>query len=389
MRNSSQTLIWSQQIEPSQVLNITTRLKSSPAPGVVYFEWLGDDSMTVETGPLNVWFLENVVVSSSPNLDLLCNASWDPLPVDELNPPYQREVAAEQHPGKVFGSTGQQPAPEPTSIFIEEECYILPGFCSFHMGHFITEYLPRLLVLCGFAKISNKRLPLYISRATPEYLVDSFRCILDDNGIELKLFGDCKLTTFSKAITAPYADYLESGHIGYHPVCAKLIQDFLEKRIDALGGSSIAGNESEPWHKIYISRKHDSGYISPVAPRTIVNEDEVIQALAETGFLIIRMEDLGLNEKILLMSKCKVMIGGWGTGLLNCIFSPPKAIVASLGIGFNSDLAKISNLKNHRHYEIPTFNPDHPSEMIMYIRGESQYVDINLLKGFLVAHGLD
>jgi hypothetical protein len=75
--------------------------------------------------------------------------------------------------------------------------------------------------------------------------------------------------------------------------------------------------------RIYISR-------NPKAGRSVINEDEVIEALIPFGFVSYTLENINFIDEVRLFSQAEIIIGTHGSGLVNMIFSQNKPIIIDL-----------------------------------------------------------
>ena len=77
---------------------------------------------------------------------------------------------------------------------------------------------------------------------------------------------------------------------------------------------NITSPTTEPWRKIYISRKMG---------RKMLNEAELIHGLKERGFEIVHLEDFSLSGQIQLFQEAAVITGPHGAGHANIIWCSP------------------------------------------------------------------
>lgn len=75
--------------------------------------------------------------------------------------------------------------------------------------------------------------------------------------------------------------------------------------------------------RIYISRKKEVG-------RSVVNEDEVMEALRPLGFITYNLETINFLDEVRLFSQAEIIIGTHGSGLTNMIFSQNRPIIIDL-----------------------------------------------------------
>lgn len=90
-----------------------------------------------------------------------------------------------------------------------------------------------------------------------------------------------------------------------------------------------------PHRKLYLSR-------GQIGRRRIVNEDEVLEALAPLGFTSVRPETLSMQEQVKLFSQASHIVGSAGAAFTNMLFAPPGARVVLLqnphAMGAGADL---------------------------------------------------
>lgn len=94
--------------------------------------------------------------------------------------------------------------------------------------------------------------------------------------------------------------------------------------------------EIETYDKIYISRRtwlngsNENIGTNYTLRRRMMNEDNLVNELEKRGFKEIFGENLTMNEKVIIFSNAKVVIGAIGGTITNCIFCNPEAIIIPL-----------------------------------------------------------
>lgn len=341
----------------------------------VYRRWSSSPSK-VSISSLPLFHTRNLVATSFGRLNLLCDAPGSPIADDKLNPPYVRNIYTHHVSNNLLRPSSLR------SEAVDELCILLVGWSPFEWGHFVTDFFPRLLMCADYSR-RHGPFPLYISRLTPDYILSAIQLVSSGSFSSIRFFEDQCHTSFSHAVVFPYAQYLSDGFQGYHPSIAKLAEEFLQGFSSPQIEEGSASSPAAPGSRIFVSRKHDSTY-KPLNPsRQIVNEDEVIDVLKSYGFIALRMEDYDLEGKIRLLSNVDILMGGWGSGLLNSFFSASKPRVVSLGYGFNTSQVNISTLMGQDHYELPTFARDDRTSVIRNISATPQHVSIPALAYFL------
>lgn len=172
--------------------------------------------------------------------------------------------------------------------------------------HFLIEDLPRLLLLKKYGGLSK----IYTQR-----VVSSFaREALDFFGIRrVPTFGPLRIKTLL------YSRLLgESGVSG--SVASNLVRDSFHEL-----SSSTPVEKS----RLYISRKKSINKFLPADSRAVPSA-RVEDALAGSGFGIIRPERLGFVEQASAFANAKIVVAPHGAGLANIVFMQPGSRVVEI-----------------------------------------------------------
>jgi hypothetical protein len=94
--------------------------------------------------------------------------------------------------------------------------------------------------------------------------------------------------------------------------------------------------------RLYVSR-------ALIERRLITNEAELVTMLKHHGFRMVHPQTLSVSEQIKLFAGAEAIIGSWGSGLTNLLFSPPGTLAIELqpedvgyaGIAFVWNIASI------------------------------------------------
>jgi hypothetical protein len=92
------------------------------------------------------------------------------------------------------------------------------------------------------------------------------------------------------------------------------------KRLDVLGAPGTAESLGE---KIYVAR-------GAAPARPMLNEPELIARLSARGFSIFRSEGLSLLQQAAAFHDARLIVGPFGSGLVNAAFAAPGAILCEL-----------------------------------------------------------
>lgn len=104
-----------------------------------------------------------------------------------------------------------------------------------------------------------------------------------------------------------------------------------------------------PYQNIYISRKK-------AFRRKLINEDEIINVLAEFNFEIVYLEDYNWEEKVKLMNRAKNVITIHGAGITNCLFMKEGTNLLELrksGDSLNNAYFSLANALRLNYYYLP------------------------------------
>ena len=185
----------------------------------------------------------------------------------------------------------------------------LPPGCAFtfphwnNIYHWLAVMLPLALVLS-----EQTDLPLYVPSSGPRFTTESLELLgLADRCVEL---GDgiyeCESLTVA-TIPGHGIDRPSPRHV-------QQVRRALLEHVDADPGTR---------RRVYVSRG-DAG------DRRVLNEDALVEALAELGFERVTLGELPLAAQLRLFAESEVIIGAHGAGLANAIVAPEGAWVIEL-----------------------------------------------------------
>ena len=145
-----------------------------------------------------------------------------------------------------------------------------------------------------------------------------------------------------------------TGSIWY---MSKWVCDFLRRKFLPLAQQTQTDRGKQTPEKIYICR--ESKY------RRVINEEEIIAALREQGFAIVRLESLSFLEQVALFAGAKMVISPHGSGLTNIVFCQPGTKVLEL---FPSTYIvrfywKLSNFVNLDYYYLISAPMNQPENL--------------------------
>jgi capsular polysaccharide biosynthesis protein len=209
---------------------------------------------------------------------------------------------------------------------------LFQGFGVRNYYHWLTEFLPRLLVLerCGVPA----DVPLLVDKRTygVAQLAEALR-IADRAGrpvVEIEpdtLYRVGRLIVPSSlAWLAPnLRDHLNL-EFGDNLIAAEAIE-FVRERLGLPGGGrpGAPGTPGTPGkRRLYIARR------ASTSPTRLANEPQVREVFAEAGFEILHPESLTFAEQRKVFSGAAMIASESGAGLANMLLAPPSATLICL-----------------------------------------------------------
>jgi hypothetical protein len=163
--------------------------------------------------------------------------------------------------------------------------------------HWLCDTLPRLYAWSGLTPETRLIVPAFLPTPQKDALtavgVPAERCIPFDGEETWEL----ERLEFAPP-TAPS---------GYHrPAAIAWLRERVLSAFPAPSGGPV---------RLFVSR-------AGAPRRRLVNEEEVLRALAPFGFEPVRLEDLGFAEQVALFRRADCVIGPHGAGFANLVFSP-------------------------------------------------------------------
>jgi capsular polysaccharide biosynthesis protein len=209
-----------------------------------------------------------------------------------------------------------------------EEAISLVGDTSINYVHWLTEYLPRLLL---FEENNATPLPVIVDKALPPTLIESIR-MLSRHGNKpffLPEYQPCsvkKLHVIDVGCLVPF-EYRAGAEI------RKTDARFSDAAIAALRArcrKKIPGATDGPGkRKIFVLR--NSAY------RKILNQKELVELAVRHGYEIVEPEKHGFAEQVRIFSEAGAMVGQTGAGMGNLLFAPAGCrvilLAANLALG--------------------------------------------------------
>lgn len=216
-----------------------------------------------------------------------------------------------------------------------ERAISLLGQCTGNYAHFLTETLPRLILIDSY--IEFKDWPLLVDnwihpniKASIETFSKYNRDILFINrwtGVNLHEIIDITPTAY---ITPEYRNFIKTKKLPKlapedFPFCKKAIEKLRERSMTInLDMDKITSNKL--YKKLYLRRNLETcGNL-----RTIVNIADVEAIIDRYGFFIIDPGLLTIKEQVGIFREAEIVISPVGASLANTIFSKPGCKIIGL-----------------------------------------------------------
>lgn len=211
-------------------------------------------------------------------------------------------------------------------------------------GHWLTEVMPKLLAIREFGRRWPDfiGIPVFMPSNLPGFVHAHTRSLLP----QVPIVTYDPLHEFV-SVERVFMPTWGLDHV-YNPWLA-----------EQLASLSANGNPDSP-KRIFVSKRLESVF------RSLDNLKELEQIAIEEGLTVVYPEDYAFEAQIGLFQNADVVVGEFGSGLHNALFSAPRTIVVALN-WINAIQSRIARLRGHRiGYLLPTsgtevvFTPDAP-----------------------------
>lgn len=189
----------------------------------------------------------------------------------------------------------------------------LVNYWSRLYAHWISEGLTRLESLEYYSQKTGRKPVLIIDKDPPLWKIKSLESMgyrpedcIQWNGYRAKVN---ELVICSKR--------REEGRVSIK--ACYWVRERILSNIDSYGISQVTFSPN-----IFISRKKSNA-------RRIINEEEVINTLAEMDFVTYVLEDINWQEQVKIFAQAKIIVAPHGAGLTNMIFSQNATIIEIFG----------------------------------------------------------
>ncbi len=182
-------------------------------------------------------------------------------------------------------------------------------------GHVLIEVLPRLFLLKVLYPDILKNHKIVLSGILPNWFFDILYELFDIDKSNIIIYNEYKeVITVKKA----YIPSLLHTNYALHPIMNLFVTYVKDKfKIKPIKG----------YEKIYISRKNLKKELGP--PRDFINSDYIEDYFFKKGYKIIYPQLLSFRQQVEIFSNSKMIVGPYGSGLHNTLFSDTHINVIS------------------------------------------------------------
>lgn len=218
--------------------------------------------------------------------------------------------------------------------YIEPTCLVAIGHGSSVYGHVLIETVLRVRLL---QELGLRDYRIILSDLAPTWVTNILVVYLRIRPDQIEIYRpDHERLRLRTAIIPTHLRQAEH----FHPATQSLVRSIVRDV------SKMEKPNSSPSKRIAISRDRFTNIRS--IQRHTANVHALWDRLANNhDFTIVRPEELSWAEQIHAFRQARVVLGEYGSGLHNAIFSKPRTIVASVGF-LNFTQSAIGALCEHR-----------------------------------------
>jgi len=211
----------------------------------------------------------------------------------------------------------------PSAIQLDTACSLVYPWAK-NYWHWIVDGLTRIEGLEAYQEQTGIKPTLIIESNLTSWQSESLK-LLGYEPDECIRWNELRVQV--KKLLVPsfrrYWGYYNKTYKTYNQVVSPMACRWLRQRI--LSNLPVVASEQLNFSsKIFISRRK-------ALQRRIINEDEVIEALAPFGFVAYALEELSFSEQVRLFSQADMVVAPHGAGLTNMIFSENLAVIELFG----------------------------------------------------------
>ena len=184
--------------------------------------------------------------------------------------------------------------------------------------HWLLEVLPKFLLFEQDLKGGTVLLP----RNPPRFIIEF-----------LAAFGFSKYVELNTNLLIPTLEVISNPNSGcFSKMQIEMIRTRLRERFGVSNPSEAGVRRA-----IYVSRRNSRG-------RKVVNEEQISDALKESGVDLVELDSMGFEEQVRMFSSCSLLISIHGAALANMIFMPEGSRVVELHPDVKGDVSKVNQL---------------------------------------------
>lgn len=216
----------------------------------------------------------------------------------------------------------------------EGPCLSLLGWGTKVYGHFLIENLFRLLIARRVLLRHEFQFDVLLDVQTPSWLLT---ILAEQFGLGRERLRFVNSKTEIAVVQDAILSTLASRSGIFHPFA----NDLIDSLVDDFGPRSAEGR------RIFISRSQVKQGVS--ISRHCKNAEEIESAAShEFGCEIVNLETYSWRDQICMFRDAELIIGEFGSGLHNALFSPAGTKVLSIGL-LNLEQSHIGSLRQHRN----------------------------------------
>ncbi|MDB9791645.1 glycosyltransferase family 61 protein, partial [Bacteroidia bacterium] len=218
---------------------------------------------------------------------------------------------------------------KPKKIINISSGFSLCGVHSKVWSHFLVQYLPKIEFIHRVISATNSDLTIIIPEHNDPHIKEILSILLKRieriNIIELKDGEAAKCDKLyyieNTAVLSEHTSYISLSDV----IIPKFVLSFLKEKLvsNEVLFPSLKHKPKVPFRKLYIRRTIST--LSPLSSmRVLENYIEVEKFFLAEGFELIEPHKYSLDEKRILFSEAKFIVGSYSSGFMNIMFCQPN-----------------------------------------------------------------
>jgi len=168
--------------------------------------------------------------------------------------------------------------------------------------HFLYDCIPR--IYSTILARPNEKLTVLVPDSLPDAFRELLACVIPEN-FETIYIKKGSWVKVDRLVMPSFVSRCENGFLP--PEYYEYIRNCVFNKFDLTPVQN-------PTERIYISRANGKH-------RRVINEDQIIQYLANYGFKTVFLEGMSLREQVELFTKAEIIVAPHGAGLATTLFS--------------------------------------------------------------------